>query len=421
MATTALSVIRRRVAEQLSDWTPNGTTSGAGNAGGTTAVDSALSGYPDITFPGYWLLLTSGTNVGEARIISVFTSSTGTITVTRAFTAQVASGVTYEIHKYEPADYTAAANRVAEESFGDLYLPIENVSLVVDNRLANGDFETAIAAADWTSVGSPTLTYDTTIKMWRTRSAKLVAGGSAGQLTQAPQLNIKELTGKTAVLEGWGYATAANVLRFRLDWDGTNFANGTYHTGEDRWESDKLRVSAAVPSTATQVKAICEVAANGTGYFDGMALIVDDIYRYALPTTIVRGPNFVGVQRSKENPDDGYVPWPYVTFEDNSGTRSLRFTMKPAPGYRIQLKGEGVLTTLSADADTIELGVPEINWLILQTALRVLTMAEGKPRTNMQAIQGKRQSVNDALAKLAFNPLARMHKPGAIGYLPFVK
>ena len=382
MPTTTLAVLRRRISEKIADWT-SGTTSGNGNAGGTTVVDTGLAGKGNDFYNGWWLLITSGTYATQVRQVSTtvgtgFVASTGTLTVTRAFGGQILASVTYELHRYNPDNYLVAINRKAEDLLVDNYLPLRDESIVIDNLLANADFESTIAAADWTAVGAPTVTYPTTRYMWGTRSIQIAsAGGAAGQVTQAPVINQKEITGMGAHMGAWVYTTAASTGRIRLDWDGTTIESHDYHSGKDQWEYQTLDLT--IPTTATQVKAICESVAAGTTIFDGAWLAVRDIYRYVIPSAMIRGPFFVGVQRDLYNPRAGFEAWDAVTFEEDSSNRYLTFIEKPDRGYRIQLQGLGLLTTLTTDATTIELGAPELNWLIVHAGLEIIRMAKAEP------------------------------------------
>lgn len=75
-----------------------GTTTGAGNAGGTTFVDSGLSTYADDFFNGCWARLTSGSfSKLKEVLVTDFVSSTGTVTVAETLGNQVATSTSYEI------------------------------------------------------------------------------------------------------------------------------------------------------------------------------------------------------------------------------------------------------------------------------------------------------------------------------------
>jgi len=77
-----------------------GTTTGDGNVGGTTLIDSELDIFGDDYFIGGEIEITSGAYDGEIRTISDFVRTTGTVTVSVAFTGQIVTGVTYTLTVY---------------------------------------------------------------------------------------------------------------------------------------------------------------------------------------------------------------------------------------------------------------------------------------------------------------------------------
>ena len=99
--------LRHYVAQAIGDYLPL-TTSSAGNVGGTTEVFASLINDPIATLQNRYIVLESGTNDGEWRVVQAFVPASGTITVRRAHTGQVASGVTAVMHEYSPANYSLA-------------------------------------------------------------------------------------------------------------------------------------------------------------------------------------------------------------------------------------------------------------------------------------------------------------------------
>lgn len=110
----------------------SGTSTGAGNAGGTTLADTALGKYGDGRLSGRFLRITSGTNDLEVRRITDNAQSTGTVTVSPAFTAQVATSVTYQIHKYEPSRKFAALDAARVELADDLFIVRYDETITTD-------------------------------------------------------------------------------------------------------------------------------------------------------------------------------------------------------------------------------------------------------------------------------------------------
>jgi len=74
--------------------TATGTTTANGNAGGTTLIQTGRS-EANSYFVGMLLKITSGTCNGQKRIVTSWVKTTGTFTVSQAFTAQILSGVTF--------------------------------------------------------------------------------------------------------------------------------------------------------------------------------------------------------------------------------------------------------------------------------------------------------------------------------------
>ncbi len=79
------------------NFTYSGTCTSNGNAGGTTLIDSLLAIYGNDYLIGASVAITSGACSGETGTISDFVQSTGTITLSGAFTAQILSGVTFTV------------------------------------------------------------------------------------------------------------------------------------------------------------------------------------------------------------------------------------------------------------------------------------------------------------------------------------
>lgn len=371
MATTTRAVLRVLVANSLGDafYTARTCTS-QGGAAGATLIDTALGSKGNDYFKGWHSVLPYGptgtTSAYETREINTSVVTTGVLTPFTVFTGQIANSQTYELHRYDPARLHQAINEAIETLFGDLSVPLLDESLSVDNRLSNPDFESTISGGahpSWTNVGTPTVTTETTLVWHGAQAAKMVAGaGSAGRMTQAPTINIHELTGKSATLGARVYCTAAETARIRLDWDGTNFTNESYHTGADQWE--RFELSATIPTTATQVKATLEAIASGTAYFDSTWLAVGKLYKYTIPTSFIQV-SAIEIQSDENYPSDPFTPisgWHYE--EDSSGKYIILDRSDYPPGYRLRVRGKGVLSTLSSDTGTVELGSPERQLLV---------------------------------------------------------
>lgn len=90
----------------IGDWWES-TTTGTGTT--STLLDTLLGRLGDDGWADRYVRITSGTNDNAIRRSLIpFTSATGEVTVQPAFSAAVASGVTYQMHKYDPMEKWAA-------------------------------------------------------------------------------------------------------------------------------------------------------------------------------------------------------------------------------------------------------------------------------------------------------------------------
>ena len=345
MPTSRLN-LRKALSQSIGDyWTLTATADG--NDQKTSHVAAGLANFPGGTdpdaFEGWYDFALSGANAGESKRVASSIPDTNTLLYQEAHGAQTATGDTFEIHRYDPTVKHVAIDIALSELFPFLYLPIRDETLIIDNLLSNSDFETFSAGfTGWTEVGSPTVTQETGRVFHGSSSAKIVAGAAIGQLTQSPTINTHESAGRTVTFKKRVWTDGANRARLRLDWDGTNFANGSYHEGDSAWRL--LSVSATIPSTATQVKAICEVAATRTAYFDAGWLALDPIYRYTIPSSLIRGP-FQVLQQQDDNAPNGA----YYGFQNGSA---------PTQGMFLRLTGMGLLTLATSDSGTTKIDEP---------------------------------------------------------------
>ena len=360
MATTTRAVLRQRLSEAIGDYTSMTTTS-AGAADGTTLIDTGLrnlsGGRDDDSFEGWYVLLTSSAASGEIKRVRQSRESVNSITLQEAFSIQVAGSVTYELHRNDPTLKHNAINRGIEELSNQVPLPLRDETLVVDNLLTNWDFETFVSATSvftgWTSTGTPTLTQNTSLVIHGDGAGSIAATGATEGLYQTVSVNANEVTNKQVTFECWVYATVADAVRIRVFWGGSSYESHDYHSGTDQWELQSIQVT--VPTSATEITAILEVTTGNTGIFDAAWMTVRPLYKYTIPTSIIRGPHYVYQQLDRHNPTGTYVP-------------VIRGT-GPETGRILRLEGKGVLTRPSTDTATVEVGEPYINVIIAYAAM----------------------------------------------------
>ena len=354
MATTTRAVLRQRLSELIGDYQSLTCTSD-GNSAATTLISTGLlnleSGGDTDAFEGWYVYITSGNNEGEERRVSSYAPanvSAPTITVEQAFSNAVlgtgGDAVTFELHRHRPTYKHNAISRAIEEVCREVPQIIRDETLIVDNLLSNSDFETYVGSqfSNWTNSGSPTTTQETSRIMHGSNSANITASGADGQMTQAIVANFNEISNKQLCFECWVYATIADTARIRIHWGGSDYENHDYHDGIDEWQLQNIQIS--VPSNATAMTIICEVADGYTAYFDSAWAAVGPLYKYTIPSDITYGPVYVSQQADRYNPNGAY--------------HSLTKDGAPYRGRRLRLEGLGMLSRPSSDSATIEIGAP---------------------------------------------------------------
>jgi hypothetical protein len=305
MATTR-ATLRQRLSEAIGDY-HSVTSTSAGNSAATTIISTTLLDLPgggdDDAFEGWYVMVTSGNNDAEIRRISSYIANDSTVTVGRAFSNATESDVTFEVHRYDPTHKHNAISRAIEELSKHVPQMIRDETIIVDNLTSNGDFETFVGDTftNWSTSGSPTVSQETSIIKHGDGSAKVVASGAAGQMTQSMTVNFNQATNRQVTFEAWVYATAADTARIRILWGSSSYESHSYHDGADEWQLQSISIS--IPSTATEVTAVLEVADGYTAYFDNSWLAIDPLYKYTLPTNLTFGPNYVTQQVDRFNPN----------------------------------------------------------------------------------------------------------------------
>jgi hypothetical protein len=125
------------------------TTTGAGNAAGTSLTDTSQSDFGERAMVDGWIRITSGTNDGEVRRVTVNDGS-ATITVAPAFTAQVATSVTYEFHRWNPDAKLKALDRARFSGFPYISTVVEDATQIGDNYNRKFSFAGTLKSGPYT-------------------------------------------------------------------------------------------------------------------------------------------------------------------------------------------------------------------------------------------------------------------------------
>lgn len=417
MVTSTGLELLQKFSEGIFDWNPR-TTTADGNSARDTLVDAGLrnldgGGDPD-AFQNFYVRIADSSSSSDQEVRRVKSYSevgadgdSPTLQVEQPFTGgQIASGTAYELHRYDPRLKRTTINRSIRELYPTIYLPIRDESITIDNLLSNQGFEdwnTALNAADsWTNVNSPTVSRESGSNVFHASfSAKIVGpSGNVGQLTQAPTVNINEVTGLTVLFRARVKTNAANQARLRLDFDGSDITSGSYHSGDNHFE--QLVVTATIPTTATQVKCICEVSADDTAYFDRAYLIITPLYEYSLPSSLISLPHYITMQFNESDVKGNFFP-----FKENSS---------PIAGRLLRVEGMGALSQPTTDTETIEIGEPQTDLVAAYAKMLFWRQMASPARSAQHERQGYLDAAQDAreeAATLAAKPGMKTPRMGS--------
>ena len=259
--TTALSAARILLSKELADYWASASTS-AGAAGGTTIVDTGLKAKANDWVPDemYTLITESGhATINEERKVSSLDNSTGTLTVL-AHSAQIGSGVDYELHRlFTSSDKRLALIHAAKHGYPHIFKHIRDESKVSGNWLKDGSLEiwtSSSALTHWTTT-TVTIAKTTTSPYYKhgTKSCKMLT--AAGRITQSITNwdDLKYLAGTKVTFTAQGHCDTATCLRIAV-YDGTTTTYSSYHGGNSAWTEydDPLEVEATIADKPTVIE-----------------------------------------------------------------------------------------------------------------------------------------------------------------------
>ena len=389
------------------------TTTSAGNAGGTTVVDTSLQRMGDDGWRDYYVRITSGTCDLQIRKVSSFTNSTGTLTVMPAFTAQIASSVTYELHRYDPVEKFKALDDARIRAYPDLGILRFNDTLTSDGVSTAYDIPSTIRRgplhileevplpcdAEWNFLSNP---YGNTTTKWTASSATAtivsriggdplipkyddsamrvaVATATNGTVSQVIADMTNDITaalaaGRQLTFAAWVFCRTASRVSLKIIEDSSVTTTGTSHGGGG-WEL--LTVTASVGATnATLLTARFDVTSasgavtywwNRAWFYFGPVDKVQNVYR-AGKTRILR--------------------------RDDT-TQKIYLEHPPSRGKQMRLIGRDTLSALGTTAATQVTNTMEVDeeaaQVLYAEAARVLFEREGINTSDLPDVSARMQ------------------------------
>lgn len=373
-------------------------TTSAGST--TTLIDTALRTFgSDDALNGWYIRITSGTYTLSVVRITTYEQATGTVTFVPALGGSVASGVSYQLHRYDPRGKFTALDEARLRGFPEIAQIVYDESITGDGETRDFDIPSTIRSGpafareeeplgtgyQWNFLGSPLL--DNT-SVWTGSSATLstvaqdpsdplvpkydpscmkvvVAASTAATVTQVVAdmengITAAKAAGRRMTFALWFYCTVANKVRLQLLTDAGTLASGAYHGGAG-WQL--LTVTGTVAgNNATTLSVRIDITSTSsamTGYMNrgwfyyGTAMQVNNRYGSAKVQTIRR--------------------------DDTTQRVYLPFT--PLRGRQVQLVGRAPLSALGTTAssqitNTMEIDEPSAQ-LLYAIASQIIFEREG--------------------------------------------
>ncbi len=391
--TTTLLAAEQLLSKQLGDYWASTTTS-AGSSAYTSLIDTSLKAKQNdwITKESYDLITsTAPAYTGEERLIYALDNSTGTIT-TQAHSAQIATAITYEVHRlFSASEKQRALIAAAKNIFPSCFQEVWDETLISGNWLKDGSFERWTSTAvltDWTkSSANLTLLQTSTLPYYKhgSYSAKLTSTLTTDYLTHSITnfADLQFLRGRSVTFTCQGWCDTASCLRLSIN-DGTTQTYSSYHAGDNTWTEDDPRedsfyVTQYIDPNATQVTfAIHHSVAAAVSYVDDARVISEPRSRLYIghlglaqnrPHRVEIEPSYYSQEepwylvRDTKVDTGGYLYLPYSTIQDR----------------RLRIRGVGYLDFLASGVSstawtaTINIDSPQLEILVAGAALYLYT------------------------------------------------
>jgi hypothetical protein len=378
---TTLATARQELSRQIADYWASTTTT-AGNAGGTTYIDTALMAkandwVSDAPQEVYDLItsVSSGSNLDNERKLYELDSTTGTIT-SLAHTGQVLVSTGYEIHRlFSASEKRRALIHACKAGFPYIFKQVRDTSLTVGNWLRNGDLEsnwlTTATNTYWVAATS-TLTQYTTAPYFTRGATSMRITGSAGSVYQSNTENVDlmDLAGNSVTFEADVWNNIASDTRLSI-YDGTTTTYSSYHSGGSSFE--RLSVTATIADSPASVKFSIHRGATSTVYADDFRVIGpsrDKLYIGDLGLAL----NYPHEIRQSADSSIDDEPWQLIR-EYEIGSDGYLYLGEGSDDYRLRICGIGYLDFLASGVSstawtaTVDIDSPQTEILIAEAVM----------------------------------------------------
>jgi hypothetical protein len=405
LATSTFQVLRRGLAhylgygeflgKDLSAWT---TTTDVGDSALVISTELRDAGLDDLGEGGsgddwlehLWLILLGTENLQAVRRAKSYDASAGQITVAGTDLTAESGATDFELHKYHPMLLRDCLNVARLKAFPALYRPLRSTlftargqyryeipSTIINsptaiyleeplaityanNILSNAGFEdwTSGSPDSWTAAAGITTTEETATTATKNymvlegeNSVRLTNGSTGTARTFDQTISSPDThSGQRISLYIWVHCLEANTVNTAITIGSTKnsgvAADGGVHGGTG-WELLTHYEDAAI--TLSTLKIGLEFA---SGAATGLEVYVENVIAV------------VGPLQEPENPGMELRNWEYIPVMEGSTLRNqVLFPYDFADLQRLRIVGQGYLSSVSAETDTMEVGNAEVELL----------------------------------------------------------
>lgn len=450
MATSTYQVLRRGLAQVLGYGHIVGKEGGAWTTTTNIAASALIistelrdSGFEDYGAAGsgdeqlrkFWAYLLGSNNSQVSRVIKQHDASAGELTVTGTSLSAESGSIDFEVHQFQPSLLKDALNDARVLAFPMLHMPVHRTvftarhqnsyevpSAIVErptaiflergiysshgnNILSNADFE------DWTG-GAPDSWSATTLDtaeevstadvvnyavLGSGSSARLTSqSGNTGTLLQTISSSTTH-SGQRISFFIWAYCLTADVVSTQITINGSinlgASTDGGLHGGTG-WELlTHFEDSTVTLASLTVGLSILSTATNNTEFYADRAVCV------------------VGPVQEPTDTGEELLNWEYRPLGQTTTVRNrVVFPYDLPDNYLLRFEGMNYLSSVTLEADVMEIGDPQTQLLYAYAAMRLWRRAPRLADSDNEYIRNQLREAEEDIERYQYLAMPRMRQ-----------
>ena len=380
MPTTAWSTMRAEIARPFGHIVSFTTTTHITT--NTNVVSTGLAAiYPgDDYFNESHIFIKGGNNAGTSRRITDYTAASGTLVVAGPNLSGESGAVDCEIHEYDPVEYQLAFNRARQDLFPHICIIRDHQTIVTGQQqrryllpttIRGGPIGVYMGYRDTADGLAENLVTDGGFEIW-TNATTLTNWTLAGTGSSVNQEEQTTSPANYGVLEGRysaGIPVAADTVKTLLQTVTPSVAVSGMEVNFSVWvySNTASRVSARIVDKGTSGATTDSTAHTGTGWerLTVAANMVSDTTNFDVGVVVSSGTvlavyadEAIATVGQSEVAEREWTPlqnWQWIgPIAGGSNGGHIEFQSSLPPGRRLRILGRDMVSSVSAESDTVE-------------------------------------------------------------------